>query len=535
MGARRNRIATLVLAVLLCASTAIGVASPASARTPPPLMGATAATVDCSTLQGAYYSAMQVTTSAQNLQPGGSYTLDVYTSSFLGGPALDNQIPFTADATGAAGIDTNLSGQFVASAYYLLRIMPVGSTIAVAEKSLTSTACDSGVRSVGSPTIGITCSDRYQTPAGVNGTTFEIAAALSGFPAGASYTLAVQNTYQQPTVTATPDGHLSFDAILSNTTATTQPTESWGLWTTSQGTPVASGTLTMTDTCPPLTKSTKRAALTHDGDVTGDGYGDLLAVDVDGRLWLYTNGIRSNPNHLPFSAGRVIGYGWLNNGPIQEVRQGDVTGDGYTDLVGIRSDGALVAYYNNININAGRVPYSASTVIGSGWLPFMRFALADVNGDGYADIIAVKSDGSAYYYQNHFATDPLHRPFTSGVPIAGQPFGQYGSIGGADVNADGYSDILNDGMSINPSRVPAGSPAPYTSPYDAVNLSTIGYDVRDVSGGWSAGDYEGRGSAGTVYAGPGNNGQLIYVKDPGASSTAAVIGSGWQTFAFLIH
>lgn len=532
--ARRNRIVVGAIAFAIALAAVFGLVAPATAAPlPAPRIGSPSLTVDCASLGDGHYSAMTVNASFSQLQPGAAYTL--YNRHLGVNQPSDDFVPIVADAQGAASIDARLTGTFVASDSYNLELTPDSGTGPGASASLTSSACDSGVTAVGTPTIGFTCADRYWTAAGVNGTSFHVVASLGGFVPGTTYDLAVPGvTYRQHSAVASVDGRLAFDVTLSNSSMSAQVPTGWSIGTSSQGQPVASGTAA-TGECPPITKSTKRAALTHDGDVTGDGYGDLMAVDWDGRLWLYTNGIRSNPNHLPFSSGRIIGYGWLNNGPIQVVQQGDLTGDGYTDVVAIRSDGALVAYYNNINSNAGRMPYSAATVIGSGWLPFMRFAVTDVNGDGYADIVATKSDGSTYYYQNRFATDPLHRPFISGSPIAGAPFNSEGDLGGGDINGDGYGDVVLNGLWVNPSRVPAGSPAQYTGFYTGTDPNKITYNVTDLYAGWSAGDYEGRGSAGLVYASPSNDGRLIYVKDPGVSSNGTVIGSGWQTFAWLVH
>ena len=531
--ARLRRLVVAVAAMAVAISVVLGVTPSASAVRPSPRITAGAVTVDCGSLQNGFYTNARVTSTLSGLTPGASYTLTSETAP--AGTEYSNDIPITADAQGAAVVDVALTGTFVASSFYLLKLpLPQG---ALTDTYFYSSACDSGVSAIGAPTIGYTCDDRYTTATGVSGTAFHVTAALRGFSPGVTYSLYVENIIERPTFTAGSDGSLTFDFTASIPFGVGQPTEAWSLSTTSQGGSVANGTVTLVDTCPPMTVSNKRAGLRHDADLTGDGYGDLLGVDWEGRLWLYTNGIRTNPGHVPFSSGRIIGTGWLNNGPIQQVRQGDLTGDGYTDLAAIRSDGSLVAYYNNIGSSPSRMPYTSGVVIGSGWQPFTGFALADVNGDGYADIVAEKGDGTLYYYQNHYASDPLHRPFSSGVQLAANPFYWTGEFGGGDYNGDGYSDLDSNGLSINPDRVPAGSHTPYTGFYGDIDLNTIGYDLQNASAGWSDGDYEARGSVGEVFASPGGNGQLVYVKDPTASSaaTATVIGSGWQMFAFLVH
>ncbi len=67
--------------------------------------------------------------------------------------------------------------------------------------------------------------------------------------------------------------------------------------------------------------------LLNAGDVNRDGFGDALARDTSGQLWLYTgNGTGA------LAAGRLVGGGWGGVSGLQAV--GDVTGDGNPDLIG---------------------------------------------------------------------------------------------------------------------------------------------------------------------------------------------------------
>jgi Peptidase family M23 len=73
------------------------------------------------------------------------------------------------------------------------------------------------------------------------------------------------------------------------------------------------------------------------GDVSGDGYADLVATRADGTLWFYGNSWNSDSSH-PYGAGRQIGTGWSN---FAQLALGDVSGDGYADIVGTKRDGTL--------------------------------------------------------------------------------------------------------------------------------------------------------------------------------------------------
>ncbi|MFG2105108.1 peptidoglycan DD-metalloendopeptidase family protein, partial [Micromonospora echinaurantiaca] len=122
-------------------------------------------------------------------------------------------------------------------------------------------------------------------------------------------------------------------------------------------------------------------------DVSGDGYADLLATKPDGTLHYYSNNINSNPDNRPFTTGREIGTGW--NG-LDRVMSGDVSGDGYADVIGTKPDGTLWYYPNNIRSNPDNRPYTSGREIGSGWNGFNRLLLGDVTGDAHADLIATK-------------------------------------------------------------------------------------------------------------------------------------------------
>ncbi|MBM0235587.1 hypothetical protein JNW91_29745, partial [Micromonospora sp. STR1_7] len=90
----------------------------------------------------------------------------------------------------------------------------------------------------------------------------------------------------------------------------------------------------------------------------------LVTRKTDGTLWLYANNIvRDNGTPYSSSSARQIGSNW--NG-FDTLVGADVTGDGYTDLVGRKTDGTLLLFPNNIERDNG-VPFSGNQQIGSGW------------------------------------------------------------------------------------------------------------------------------------------------------------------------
>nr|BAC10671.1 putative esterase [Lentzea aerocolonigenes] len=169
-------------------------------------------------------------------------------------------------------------------------------------------------------------------------------------------------------------------------------------------------------------------------DVTGDGYTDLVARKPDGTLWLYANDTKNDG--LPYSSGRQIGTSW---NIFDTIVAADLTGDGFAELVGRKPDGTLWMYANNILRDNGK-PYSASREIGHGWNVFDTLIAADVTGDGFAEMVARKADGTLWMYANNILRDN-GMPYSSGRQI-GNGWNIFDTIIGANVTGDGFADLV---------------------------------------------------------------------------------------------
>jgi hypothetical protein len=232
---------------------------------------------------------------------------------------------------------------------------------------------------------------------------------------------------------------------------------------------------------------------------------------------------------------QTIGSGWGPQFGLRMESAGDLTGDGYSELVAVRSDGTLVAYYNNMNSNPGRVPYTSGTVIGSGWQPFTSITLGDVNGDGLADLIARRSDGSVVLYLNHFFSNPGHMPFSSGVPMTIPGLATTDAFVAADLNKDGYSDVVNYSGWASLNRTPAGSPQMFIDAKDLQGtiLASLGQYIP--TAGWAAGFYGSGVDTGVLIANPNGDGTLLELEGAmGQMTMRRVIGGGWQSIRQII-
>jgi hypothetical protein len=256
-------------------------------------------------------------------------------------------------------------------------------------------------------------------------------------------------------------------------------------------------------------------------DVTGDGFADLVATKPDGTMWLYSNSFVRDDG-VPYSAVRQIGSGW---GGFDKILGADVTGDGFADLVATKPDGTMWLYSNSFVRDDG-VPYSAVRQIGSGWGGFDKILGADVTGDGFADLVATKPDGTMWLYSNSFVRD-------DGVPYSavrqiGSGWGGFDKILGADVTGDGFADLV--------ATKPDGTMWLYSNSFvrdDGVPYSA----VRQIGSGWGGfdkilgADVTGDGFADLVATKPDGTMWLYsnsFVRDDGVPYSAVrQIGSGW--------
>ncbi|HZY77227.1 MAG TPA: VCBS repeat-containing protein, partial [Jatrophihabitantaceae bacterium] len=127
------------------------------------------------------------------------------------------------------------------------------------------------------------------------------------------------------------------------------------------------------------------------GDVTDDGLPDLIARKPDGTLWLFAN---SGDPTAPYGTPAQIGSGWQ---AYDAIAAADVDGDGYADVLARDSSGQLYVYLNSQKPPA---PYPSATRIGTGFGAYATLLLGDVNGDGYSDLIAITPDGTQWLFVN---------------------------------------------------------------------------------------------------------------------------------------
>jgi hypothetical protein len=135
------------------------------------------------------------------------------------------------------------------------------------------------------------------------------------------------------------------------------------------------------------------------GDLTGEGNADLAAVDSNGVLWVYPgrkyvwDGTGTRSTAL-FGTRIQVGRGW--NAFTSIVRHGDFDADGKQDVLTRDSAGKLTLY-GGTGQTSGL--FRPGTPAGTGWGIFASIAGAgDVNFDGKDDLLGQKSNGELVLY-----------------------------------------------------------------------------------------------------------------------------------------
>lgn len=253
------------------------------------------------------------------------------------------------------------------------------------------------------------------------------------------------------------------------------------------------------------------------GDVNGDGKADIIGF---GNAGIYislatSNGQFASPSlRLSLFGTDASAGGWSSNDALpREVA--DINGDGMDDIVGFGNSGVWVALATG-NGNFG-APFLSLASFGKdasagGWASDTQYhrELADVNGDGMADIVGF---GSSTTYVA-LATGGGH---FAAPQIAVNSFGYTAAGGGwftqdqyprhlADVNGDGRADIV--GFGDSKTYISYGNAdGTFTSPVE--DLASFGRTAA--AGGWASdttlprmlADVDGNGAADIVGFGSG--------------------------------
>jgi hypothetical protein len=208
------------------------------------------------------------------------------------------------------------------------------------------------------------------------------------------------------------------------------------------------------------------------GDVNGDGFVDMAVANTNhlpSRLYLTNGTPLTSGNYSTVQIGTDLGYG-------QDVLIADVNGDGKPDLIltyivaetNSTDPSGIAIYLNNGTSNPFGYVTPLRLLVGQS---VEAIAVADLNGDGKPDLVAVVSNAPVtqndlYVYLN---TGSASAPFNS--PQTLQPDSNLGggclTVSVGDVNGDGLPDLLFGCAPPSPNV----SPAPANPAVGAIYLN----------------------------------------------------------------
>lgn len=200
-------------------------------------------------------------------------------------------------------------------------------------------------------------------------------------------------------------------------------------------------------------------------------------------------------------------------------RSHDYTGDGIPDILARSTQGGLRVYPNSGTFN-GTATYPTVTHINDGWGGFSWIGSADLNGDGFADVLATDWSGNLYGAIHSGVFDGVNT-LRTGLVYLGSGWDINDMTYVYDYNGDGLDDILARRSGTGESFVYFNTGQGGTATFQAPALfMTGGYfdSYQNVT------DVNLDGSPDFVYVQDGH----MYVL-PLNGSQGADLGFGWDT------
>jgi hypothetical protein len=248
------------------------------------------------------------------------------------------------------------------------------------------------------------------------------------------------------------------------------------------------------------------------GDATGDHNADVVAVDRDGTLLLYP-GSRSTGNFL---SPRKVGGGWQTMDRV--IGPGDFDGDGKDDLIGREArTGYLWLYPGSAK---DRTPYATRVRIGTGFGKMDNLqAAGDLTGDGFPDVVSNDNDRRLSLFAGNGSGGFLPR-----FQLGNGWYTINEIAGGGDYTGDGRDDLVGRSTTGDLFIYP-GPGAPDTGLTTRLKVGS-GYNYFDTFIG--PGQWTPDSKPDLLLRGDTSNKLSLYYGNGSAGfKTGRIVGTGW--------
>ena len=254
-------------------------------------------------------------------------------------------------------------------------------------------------------------------------------------------------------------------------------------------------------------------------DVTGDDKADMVSVHTNGSAYVWTGREDGSFGGAQASFGGSLDMANQDGSGHYLVGVADVTGDGKADLVSTHENGHAYVWPGRIDGSFGNARSSFGGSLNVANIDdegHYIIGLADVTGDGRADLISAHDNGNAYVWRGRFdgTFGAARDSFNGTLDIANADGDGHYIVGVSDVTGDGHADLVsthdNGNAYVWPGRRDGtfgGATSSFDGTLDMANVDATGHlilDVKDVTGDGKA-DLVGANENGNAYVWPGRH------------------------------
>lgn len=183
-------------------------------------------------------------------------------------------------------------------------------------------------------------------------------------------------------------------------------------------------------------------------DIDGDGKPDVTSLSrFFPPFLIYRN--TSTPGIISFAAKVSVTSGrntTIGNG-FFDMKLADIDGDGKPEILYASSDSSLLSVYQNLSA-PGNISFSSKINFESAGVPIYA-GVNDLNGDGKVDVAVLSVWDSLYVFQNN--SQPGIVSFKTSKPYPGYYPSE--DISMADMDGDGKADIILSGTDVNNNNI----------------------------------------------------------------------------------